>query len=82
METNVIKVKHPTENDKLHLLGYLHPVGYDYKEQEKNTTVSINGSPHLRRDDPELKKYQFPKHNPKLKVCTLSTITPHHSTAS
>jgi hypothetical protein len=62
--------------------GYAQAVGVDYAEQEKNTTVSINGSPFLRRDDPELKKYQFPKHNPKLKVYTLTTITPHYSTES
>jgi hypothetical protein len=78
METNVIKVEHTKENDVI-LLGYLQPVGYDFEEQEKNTTVSINGSPYLRRDDPELKKYQFPKHNPNVKVCTLSTITPHYN---
>jgi hypothetical protein len=70
METNVIKVEHTKENDVIYS-GYLQLVGYDYEADEKDCTVSINGSPYLRRDDPELKKYQFPNTPPNAIICKL-----------
>jgi hypothetical protein len=51
--------------------GYAQAVGYDYEAEEKDITVSLNGSPFLRRDDPELKKYQFPNTPPNAIICKL-----------
>jgi hypothetical protein len=64
METKETKIEEIDYNNvpDIGFTGFLQEAGVDYETPQKRAMVSINGSPFLRRDDPELKKYQFPRH--------------------